>query len=340
MLADQLYVRPLGRSNFAQSPEQRARTELIQFIAKRFLHCDKLPARRAISTAIAPISGIAPQWRYFWGAQAASLEFSLSYKCKRRGRGRLPRPAGWQPALPRQENSTQRTRGTGEILQSEPKTPGKQRSGVGPNPGFGIAQDHYDDVAPRARTACYQTVTGRFGVAGFHSVAKRKPLQNLVGVFQFAGPTVGVAKNKLGQTDDGTNRRIRVSSARDNRKIACGGILAGNREPVRIQKMRMSRAQKLCFCIHSVSERFDAAGVIARQTTRYIVGTFHQQCAQQIYSLIIFSRSNIQPHWLCESVDRFYSNRSIEVTGFRYNQRGQQLLCARGRPRLIGVFLV
>ena len=75
MLADQLYVRPLGRSNFAQSPEQRARTELIQFIAKRFLHCDKLPARRAISTAIAPISGVAPQWRYFWGAQAASLEF-------------------------------------------------------------------------------------------------------------------------------------------------------------------------------------------------------------------------------------------------------------------------
>src|SRR5213075_2389734 len=62
--------------------------------------------------------------------------------------------------------------------------------------------------------------------------------------------------------------------------------------------------------------------------------------ARQINPLINFPRSNIQPHWLCESVDRFYSNRSIEVTGFRNNQRGQQLLCARGRPRLIGVFLV
>ena len=31
-----------------------------------------------------------------------------------------------------------------------------------------------------------------------------------------------------------------------------------------------------------------------------------------------------------ESVDRFYSNRSIEVTGFRNNQRGQQLfVCSR-----------
>ena len=60
--------------------------------------------------------------------------------------------------------------------RSEPKTPGKQRSGVGPDPRLGIAQDHYDDVAPRARTACNQTVTGRFGVASFHSVAKRKPL--------------------------------------------------------------------------------------------------------------------------------------------------------------------
>ena len=41
MLADQLYVRPLGRSNFAQSPQKGTRTELIEFIAKRFIHCDK-----------------------------------------------------------------------------------------------------------------------------------------------------------------------------------------------------------------------------------------------------------------------------------------------------------
>src|SRR5436305_13955764 len=45
MLADQLYVRPLGRSNFAQSPQKGTRTELIQFIAKRFVHRDSLPVR-------------------------------------------------------------------------------------------------------------------------------------------------------------------------------------------------------------------------------------------------------------------------------------------------------
>src|SRR5258707_14518821 len=52
--------------------------------------------------------------------------------------------------------------GSPRILQSEPKTPRKQRSGVGPDPRLGIAQDHYDDVAPWARTACNQTVTSRF----------------------------------------------------------------------------------------------------------------------------------------------------------------------------------
>src|SRR5207248_9264788 len=298
MLADQLYARPLGRSNFAQSPQKRTRTEPIELVAKWLIHRESVPLSQSFtSTTAAELRG----------AQATSLRL-------------------WAGGARRPE--------------SEPKAPGKQRSGVGPDPGFGIAQDHYDDVAARARTACNQTVAGRFGVASFHSVAKGKPLQNFVGVFQFAGPTVGVAKNKLRQTDNGTNRRIRITRARDNREIACGAILAGNREPVRVQKMRMSRAEKLCFCIHSVGERFDAAGVVARQTTRYIVGTFHQECAQQINPLINFPRSNVQPHWLCESVDRFYSNRSIEVTGFRNNQRGQQFLCARGRPRLIGIFLM
>src|SRR6476646_6188834 len=48
MLADELYARPLGGSNFAQSPQKRTRTELIEFIAKRFLHCDKLPAHDSV----------------------------------------------------------------------------------------------------------------------------------------------------------------------------------------------------------------------------------------------------------------------------------------------------
>src|SRR5205823_14147465 len=66
MLADQLYARPLGRSNFAQSPQKGTRTKLIEFIAKRFIHCDSLPARTSFTSATAAV---------FRVAQATSLQF-------------------------------------------------------------------------------------------------------------------------------------------------------------------------------------------------------------------------------------------------------------------------
>src|SRR5207248_1637850 len=56
--------------------------------------------------------------------------------------------------------------------------------------------------------------------------------------------------------------------------------LTRHRETVRVHEMRMSCAKKLRFCIHSISERFDTAGAIAGQTTRHVVGTFHQERAQ------------------------------------------------------------
>src|SRR5947207_12358684 len=46
MLADQLDARPLGRPNFAQVPQERTSTELIEFIAKRLVHHESLPAHR------------------------------------------------------------------------------------------------------------------------------------------------------------------------------------------------------------------------------------------------------------------------------------------------------
>src|SRR5882757_11420151 len=89
MLANQLYVRPLGRSNFAQSPQKGTRTELIQFIAKRFRHCDKLPAPHIICHR---------HRAGFWGAQVTSLQFPAACRkqslfavlnMQAKGRGRL-----------------------------------------------------------------------------------------------------------------------------------------------------------------------------------------------------------------------------------------------------------
>src|SRR5882724_8012598 len=54
MLADQLYAWPLGRPNFAQLPQERTSPELIEFLAKRFVHRDTVPAPHVICHPIAP----------------------------------------------------------------------------------------------------------------------------------------------------------------------------------------------------------------------------------------------------------------------------------------------
>ena len=48
MLADQFYAWPLGRPNFTQLPQERTSPELIEFVAKRLIHRDSLPAPRII----------------------------------------------------------------------------------------------------------------------------------------------------------------------------------------------------------------------------------------------------------------------------------------------------
>src|SRR5260370_10433980 len=59
MLADELYARPLGRSNFAQLPQKGTHTELIDFIAKRFIHCDSVPLSRSFASVTAPAFRVA-----------------------------------------------------------------------------------------------------------------------------------------------------------------------------------------------------------------------------------------------------------------------------------------
>src|SRR5438874_3235443 len=63
MLADQLYARSLSRSNFAQFPQERTRTELIEFVAKRLIHRQSGPLSRSFTSTTAAD---------FWGAQATS----------------------------------------------------------------------------------------------------------------------------------------------------------------------------------------------------------------------------------------------------------------------------
>ena len=57
--------------------------------------------------------------------------------------------------------------------------------------------------------------------------------------------------------------------------------------------MRARRAELARPLIHSVGEGRDAAGIIARQATRYVIRTFYEQRAQQIDSLVGLARFNV-----------------------------------------------
>src|SRR5437764_6007634 len=64
--------------------------------------------------------------------------------------------------------------------------PGQKRGGVTPNDAFRITKNYSDNIAARSRCARDEAMPGRVGVAGFHSVAKREALQDLVGVLELA----------------------------------------------------------------------------------------------------------------------------------------------------------
>src|ERR1041385_2205534 len=131
------------------------------------------------------------------------------------------------------------------------------------------------------------------GVAGFYSVAVGKASQNLVCVFELACMSVGIAKNKLWKANDRPNGGIGIGGAGDDRQIARGGILAGDGQAVWVNKVRARRTEFARPLIHSLGESDDAAGVIARQTTRYVIRTFYQQRAQQIDSLVGLAGLNV-----------------------------------------------
>ena len=112
----------------------------------------------------------------------------------------------------------------GEVLQQE--TPRKQRRGVAPDLAGAVAQHNNDYVFTRTRPACDQAFACTIGVTGLHTIAVRDPSKQFVRVFKLAGAAIRIAEDKLWKTDDGTDGRIRVSSACDEREIACARVLS------------------------------------------------------------------------------------------------------------------
>src|SRR6266487_3046503 len=111
----------------------------------------------------------------------------------------------------RQSRSARRS-----IIIQAPETPGKQRRCIAPYPRFAVAEDDDDDVAAWSRPAANQAMPSGLRVTGFHTVTVRKPPQNLVGVFEFTGPAVGIAKNKLWKTNNRPDCRIGIRRTSDN----------------------------------------------------------------------------------------------------------------------------
>ena len=83
--------------------------------------------------------------------------------------------------------------------------------------------------------------------------------------------------------------------------------------------MRIPSAERECALIHLLRERFDAAGVVAREATRDIVGTFHEKRAQQIDPLINIPRFNVELHRLSQGIGLRNRDRSVEPAAFRDN---------------------
>src|SRR5439155_6284156 len=93
-----------------------------------------------------------------------------------------------------------------------------QSGRVAPHPAGTIVQDNNDHFPAGTRAACDQTFAGRFGITGLHPVAVGESSKKLVRVLKFARATIGIAKNKLRQTNNRSDRGIGVRYAREDRK--------------------------------------------------------------------------------------------------------------------------
>ena len=92
-----------------------------------------------------------------------------------------------------------------------------------PDARLSVAQRDDDDVAAReSRPLADETMSGGFGVTGFHPVTIGRRLRTLFVFSQFTRAPIGITKNQLRQTDDRTDCRIGVGRACDERKITCG----------------------------------------------------------------------------------------------------------------------
>ena len=92
--------------------------------------------------------------------------------------------------------------------------------------------------------------------------------------------------------------------------------------------------------VHDFRKRLHAARIISRQTSRNVIGTFHQQCPKEIDALISVACLNVQLHWVGHCIYRLDSDCPVQKTALRYNESCQQFLRARCRSYLVRVFFV
>ena len=104
--------------------------------------------------------------------------------------------------------------------------------------------------------------------------------------------------------------------------------------------MRIHRSEFARTPVHHLGKCFHTAGIIARQTSRDIVGAFDEQRSQEIDPLISLARLYVQLHRLSHRIDFLDRNGPIQKAALGYDQSGKQLLRARRSPDLVRVFFV
>ena len=96
--------------------------------------------------------------------------------------------------------------------------------------------------------------------------------------------------------------------------------------------MRVQRAQLTRALVHALGETDDAAGIIAREAARDVVGAFDEERAQQIDPPVTIAWSYVELHRLGHRVDCFNHDYALQVAALGHDQCRQQFFRARRRP--------